>query len=284
MRDYGIVSPKFWTGKTGKALRGKVEAQLVAVYLMTSPHANMIGAYYCPLDYIAKETGLPLEGASKALQSLIEALFCSFDEQTEEVFVHRMAVFQIGERLDPKDNRCKGVAREVERIDSASIKAAFRAIYFEAYHLPGEAPKRPKKTSPLQAPTKPEAGSEAEAGSEDKQPGVRFSDFWSAWPKHERKQDKAKCKEKWIAHDLDAVADSILADVQAKKVTRKWREGFIEAPEVYINNRRWEDGGDLLTEWWTTAGFTDQFEAENAGCRSHNAAQFRDGKRIAEAA
>ena len=48
MRDYGKVSPGFWIGETGKALRGDMEAQIVALYLMTSPHATMTGVYHCP--------------------------------------------------------------------------------------------------------------------------------------------------------------------------------------------------------------------------------------------
>lgn len=73
----------------------------------------------------------------------------------------------------------------------------------------------------------------------------RFEDFWLAWPKSERKQDKAKCSEKWARDGLDAVADTILADIRAKRGTQKWREDggkYIEAPAVYLNNRRWEDG------------------------------------------
>lgn len=70
----------------------------------------------------------------------------------------------------------------------------------------------------------------------------RFDEFWASWPKSERKQDKAKCHEKWIERGLDALADEILADVALKKQTDKWQKGFIEAPEVYINNKRWEDG------------------------------------------
>jgi len=65
MRDYGTISPQFWLGKTGKALRGKPEAQLVALYLMTSPHATAIGIYHCPVLYMAHETGLPFEAKNK---------------------------------------------------------------------------------------------------------------------------------------------------------------------------------------------------------------------------
>lgn len=155
MRDYGVVSPQFWLGKTGRALRGQVEAQLVALYLQTSPHANMIGVYYVTLDSIAKETGLTLEGASKGLRSLQEANFCRYDEATEEVFVVRMAAFQIGEQLEAKDNRCKGVARELEKVASDSLRSAFRAIYSVAFHLPPEAKKPADLPPPPQAPSKP---------------------------------------------------------------------------------------------------------------------------------
>jgi hypothetical protein len=167
VRDYGVVSPKFWIGGTGKALRGNMEAQIVAIYLMTSPHANMVGVFYCPLDTIAKETGIPIEGASKGLHSLIEAGFCQFDKDSEEVFVCRMAAYQVGEQLEPKDNRCKGIARELERVMSDRLKSGFRAMYSVAFHLPAPTLKTPAPASPLQAPPKPEAGTGSGTGSED---------------------------------------------------------------------------------------------------------------------
>lgn len=70
----------------------------------------------------------------------------------------------------------------------------------------------------------------------------RFEEFWTAWPKGDRKQDKVKCAEKWRRSNLDAVADAILADIEVKRSTDKWREGFVEAPLVYLNGKRWEDG------------------------------------------
>ena len=70
----------------------------------------------------------------------------------------------------------------------------------------------------------------------------RFEEFWTAWPKSERKQDKVKCATKWKRNGLDQFVDTILADIRVKEQTTKWREGFIEAPLVYLNGRRWEDG------------------------------------------
>ncbi|NVO06461.1 MAG: hypothetical protein HXX19_11270 [Rhodoferax sp.] len=70
----------------------------------------------------------------------------------------------------------------------------------------------------------------------------RFEEFWDAWPKSERKQDKVKCATKWKRDGLDRTADEILKDIAVKVGTDKWRGGFIEAPLVYLNGRRWEDG------------------------------------------
>lgn len=272
MRDYGKVSPQFWTGKTGKALRGNHEAQLLALYLMTSPHANMIGVYHCPIAYMAHETGLTIEGASLALQCLIDADFCTFDEDDEYVFVHQFARHQIGETLTATDKRCKGVKNALSRVPKNQCWQAFVAHYAIAFLLPVEG----EKASPPKAPSKPPASQKQKQKQKQNIPPTpqggldcsakpdllgdttaadiddesedgegtckRFEEFWTAWPANERKQDKVKCAKKWRREGLDRDADAILADVAVKQQTRKWRDGFVEAPLVYLNGRRWEDG------------------------------------------
>lgn len=128
-----------------------------------------------------------------------------------------------------------------------------------------------------------------------------FEAFWECWPKNERKQDKAKCSEKWKRDNLDAVAEAIVADVTAKKHSQKWRDGFIEAPMVYLNNRRWEDGAagaatspkrgtdeyaalHKSADWWREAGFASVWDADASKCWHDNAHEFRDGKRVEVAA
>lgn len=70
----------------------------------------------------------------------------------------------------------------------------------------------------------------------------RFAEFWSAWPKNERKQDRKACLAKWKLKDLDPQCDALLTDLAIKRQTTKWQDGFIEAPLVYLNNDRWLDG------------------------------------------
>lgn len=71
---------------------------------------------------------------------------------------------------------------------------------------------------------------------------TRFAEFWAAWPPSKRKVGKAAAAAKWKRHNLDKVADQILAHVEAMKVTESWTTGFEPAVLTYINQRRWEDG------------------------------------------
>lgn len=165
MRDYSKISGAFWTGDTGKRLRGDMQAQIVALYLMTSPHANMIGVFYCPVIYIAHDTGIPFEGALEGLKKLCEGGFCAYDEASEMVWVHEMAKFQIGDELKPTDNRVKDLHKQFENIAEGRIKQGFFARYKDAFLLPEYTGNNKPLRSPSEAPPKPETGAETETGA-----------------------------------------------------------------------------------------------------------------------
>jgi len=158
-REYSKVGPRFWVGATGKKIRtaGK-DAQIVAFYLMTSPHANMLGLYYLPIPYIAHETGLSIEGAWKGLRSCIEAGFCAYDEDAECVWVYEMARHQIGERLDGKDKRCQGVQNQYDYLQDNKYLADF----FSKYAGPFQMQRGRESASPSEAPSKPLPSQEKE--------------------------------------------------------------------------------------------------------------------------
>ena len=229
MRDYGKVSAQFWVGKTGRALRGNHEAQLVALYLMTSPHSNMIGVYHCPLQYVAYETGLPLEGASKGLQRLIEGRFCTYDFESETVWVHEMAKFQIGDALKAGDNQCKSIQKAVDNIAENGIRLAFHGRYAEAFHLTEIVDKLKPLRRASKAPPKPGTGTGTGTGKENTSSAVAdqlppgFVLFWKAWPKTDRKEGKAECLKRWMARGLESFADEIVAHVETLKETRNGR-------------------------------------------------------------
>lgn len=134
MREFSKISPQFWLGETAKKLRGHQEAQIVAMYLLSSPHANMIGMYYLPKMFISHETGLTLQGASKGLLRCIEAGFCSYDEEKEIIWVVEMANYQIGE-LKPFDKRSVGAQNEYLKVPDCNHSMAFFDKYSSTLNL-----------------------------------------------------------------------------------------------------------------------------------------------------
>lgn len=70
---------------------------------------------------------------------------------------------------------------------------------------------------------------------------TRFEEFWATWPASKRKVGKAAVLVKWEKHNLDQVADVIIANVNDLKTSEQWLGGFEPAPMTYINQRRWED-------------------------------------------
>lgn len=168
MRKFASVPPRIWLGEL-KAIRGNLEALAVHYHLTTSNHANMLGLYYVPVTYIAHETGSPLEGASKGLQSLVEAGICSYDDEHELVWVHEMAADQIAPKLSPKDNRVRSISDQLAMLPICPITLGFYTRYREAYHLSEERNLTPfeeaycdKTGSPFEAPSEPLRSKEKE--------------------------------------------------------------------------------------------------------------------------
>ncbi len=185
MRDYGMVSPRFWIGETGRKLRKFPDAQRIAMYLLTAPMADMTGVFYCPVATILNDVGAPcepllnsskglsspsegastpldrgFEGVKKALLTLQELGFCVYDFESEYVFVKEMARWQIAPRLKPSDNRSKGLRKTVENMPNP-MRARFIARYNEDFSLGFDEKEVEKmlseiepKASPFEAPSK----------------------------------------------------------------------------------------------------------------------------------
>lgn len=163
MRDYAKVEPKMWHGKTCKDLRKKgAKALLVGLYLMTSPSSNMLGLFNQPILYMAHETGLGVEGAMEGLTGCIEAGFCSYDEESETVFVHEMAKYQIAPFLKATDLRCKGVQKDYDALHDNPFLGAFFDRYGADFHMTS----RRGIGEIKQAPTKPLQSQEQEQEQE----------------------------------------------------------------------------------------------------------------------
>lgn len=166
MREYAKIVPKMWHGKTMKALRKHPEALIVAMYLMTSPSSNMLGLFAQPVMYMAYETGLGIEGASKGLHVCVDAGFCSYDEESEFVFVHEMASYQIASELNPKDKQCVGIQKAYDALPENPFLEAWHDRYAAAFHLVNKRKNDGGKQGAYQAPSMPHRSQEQEQEQE----------------------------------------------------------------------------------------------------------------------
>lgn len=315
MREYGKVGPKFWIGETGKKLKkAGANTQVVAMYLMTSPHANMLGLYYLPMIYLIHETGLSIEGASEGLQRAIEAGFCAYDEASETVWVFEMAKYQIAEVLDPKDKRCIGVQNEYNSLPSNPYLAGFFEKYRAAFSMTKKRGEPDKKVSPSEGASKPLASQEQEQEQEqEKEPLSGTPDDSAEIPEDESGEEvqESDSVKEILAHlnartgsnfrMVDSNARLIRARLAEDGVTVERVKAVIDAkvkkwakdkkmvdylrPKTLFNATNFEQylaelpQQTVSGDWWAAAGFENEWDAMNAGCTEHNARFFENGKR-----
>lgn len=156
----------FWTRGSGKRLRGCVDAQIVALYLMTSPHTTMVGIFNLSLPTLCHETGLDREAALKGLARCSEERFAFWDEEEEIVFVPALAHHQLGESLKKTDHKVKGVERALAPYKGHRFYDLFLDRYSDLYGLTEGASKSlPRDDVPDPVPDPGSDRGERERGS-----------------------------------------------------------------------------------------------------------------------
>lgn len=252
MRDYAKVEPKMWHGKTVKDLRKKgSKALLVGLYLMTSPSSNMLGLFSQPVLYMAHETGLGLEGAMEGLHGCIDCNFCSYDEDSETVWVHEMAKYQIAPVLKASDLRCKGVQRDYDALHDNPFLGPFFDKYQSAFHLTS----RRGFSESFEAPSKPLRSQEQEQEQEqEKEQEYASTDVLApAFP-----------DEKQPEPELPGLPKAQIPDCPHLKVLELWAEVLPALPQH--NPEMWKGArADHLRARWRETSILKKWPDQDAG-------------------
>lgn len=127
--------------KEAKRSKAGRDAQVVALYLIGSPHANMIGLYHLPLLYVMEEVGIT-EAALWAAFDLLASErigFAKYDRESGFVWVLEMARYQIlgpsDEALKTTDHRVTGIGRCYRSVADNPFLGEFFDRYGDAFHL-----------------------------------------------------------------------------------------------------------------------------------------------------
>ena len=110
MRDYGKVFSTFWTSQTTRSL--SEDGRAVALYLITSPHTNMIGVFRLPDGYICEDLQWPSERVSKGLDNCSENGFATRFEPSKWVVIHKHMLWNTIEN----PNQAKAALKLLESI------------------------------------------------------------------------------------------------------------------------------------------------------------------------
>lgn len=257
MREYAKVGPKMWHGKTIKELRKKAEARgsegasrasegvIVCLYLMTSPSSNMLGLFTQPLLYMAHETGLGEQGALKGLQDCIDVGFCSYDRESEVVWVHEMAKYQIASELKASDNRCAGIQKDFNALPDNPFLAAFFEKYQGAFHLTsgrgGEAPPKPLRSQEQEQEQEKEGGASKAPSKKTKSESLDLgfvlpdwvpADAWDGYVAMRKKKPMTDRARDLVIAELSRLRDQghDVGAILDKSVKNNWTDVYAPKP------------------------------------------------------
>lgn len=86
MRIYGTIQTRFWTHPDIQDLSD--QAKLLAAYLLSSPHTNMLGCFRIPIGYIAEDLKWSYEKVKQAFDELISIQFINRDDTSAWIIIH----------------------------------------------------------------------------------------------------------------------------------------------------------------------------------------------------
>ena len=110
MRDYGRVYTAFWTNDDVRSLSD--DGRLLALYLLTSPHTTLIGAFRLPDGYVAEDLKWSSERVSKGLLELSRIGFATRCEATKWVWLRAFLNWNAPEN----PNQWKAARKLIEQI------------------------------------------------------------------------------------------------------------------------------------------------------------------------
>lgn len=117
MRDYGKIHTGFWASETMLGLES--DARLLAIYLMTSQHTTMLGAFRLPDAYVCEDLGWDSKRFQNGLKTLSDAGFVKYDRATKVVWIVKFVKWN---RPD-NPNQQKSIAKLAQALpDSLAFK------------------------------------------------------------------------------------------------------------------------------------------------------------------
>lgn len=133
MRDYGRVYSSFWQSPDCRTLTE--DARTLALYLLTCPHATLIGCYRLPDAYAADDLQWSSERVREGFAKLSESGFVVRDDATQWVLVAKYLKWNQFEN----PNVARAAVKAFDQVPEGRVKWLIaKALCEFAQHLPAE--------------------------------------------------------------------------------------------------------------------------------------------------
>ncbi len=125
MRDFGRVYSSFWQSPEMRAI--DEDARTLALYLLTTPHGNLIGTFRLPDAYAAEDLQWPIERVSKGFAKLGSIEFVTRDEGTKWLFITKFLKWNSFEN----PNVAKAAHKAFDQVPALELKSLLALTLLE---------------------------------------------------------------------------------------------------------------------------------------------------------
>jgi hypothetical protein len=234
---YTRIKSKFWNDE--KVVTWCDDTKLLALYLVSSPHSNMIGCYYLPLGYVCEDLGWDIDRLRSSLQNLIINVFIKYDEIAKVVYLPTYLMHNPIEN----ENQAKSAAKQVAELPKTQLIQDLK-LYVKALRKPFLNPLLKQLGEPVTVTV-----TVTVTETEDIRPPFMskkqenyFDQFWSVYP---RKKSKGQAERTWVKlNPNEQLLASMIATIERAKTSVEWTSGggqFIPYPSTWLNAKGWED-------------------------------------------
>lgn len=131
MREYGSIKTQFWSDSALQNL--SAHAKLLAVYLLTGPHTNMLGCFRLPIGYVAEDLKWDGETACNAFAELMQIRFLIRDPESNWILIYNFLDWNPIEN----PNQGKSLNKLFKRVPNQSIvfKPLIKILLTQTNHL-----------------------------------------------------------------------------------------------------------------------------------------------------
>jgi len=250
------------------------DARYLMLYLLTSPHRNIMGFYFLPVPYACFDLGWDEERFSKGLNELLEIQVIRYDQGSHVVLIQNYLKHnplenpnQVKSAIDRLDEMPQtSLFREFARILGQSDKPFIKPLIEHLHERMGqpvtvtvtESVTEDKDTCAPEAAQEskctPEGdGVEAEKVTATLESGPRspfksrrqeqlFDLFWEQYPK---RRSKGRAERAWVKIKPDEqLFEAILDGLERAKTSVEWLKDdgqYIPYPSTWLNAKGWED-------------------------------------------